>query len=93
MGDRQWETSWAGIIYELHYKLLAGETGTLIMGIVALLTLILSMTGIVLWPSWRKLAAGFSIKWQHAHIKRINFDIHKVAGIITAIFLALINLY
>jgi uncharacterized iron-regulated membrane protein len=89
MGDRQWETSWAGIIYELHYKLLAGETGTLIMGIVALLTLILSITGIVLWPGWRKLAAGFSIKWQHVHIKRINFDIHKVAGIITAIFLAL----
>lgn len=48
MGDREWETSWVGLIYELHYKLLAGDTGTLIMGIVALLTLILSLTGIVL---------------------------------------------
>jgi hypothetical protein len=63
MGDREWESSWVGIIYDLHYKLLAGDTGTLIMGIVALLTLLLSITGIVLWPGWRKLMAGFKIKW------------------------------
>ncbi|MEH2140701.1 PepSY-associated TM helix domain-containing protein [Nostoc sp.] len=60
------------------------------MGIVALVTLILSITGIVLWPGWRKLIAGFKIKWD-GHIKRVNFDIHKVAGIITAIFLAFIG--
>jgi uncharacterized iron-regulated membrane protein len=59
MGDRVWETSWVGWIYELHYKLLAGDTGTLIVGIVAFLTLILSITGIVLWPGWRKLVSGF----------------------------------
>ncbi|MBD2635798.1 PepSY domain-containing protein [Limnothrix sp. FACHB-881] len=91
MGDREWESSWVGLIYDLHYKLLAGETGTLIMGIVALLTLILSLTGIVLWPGWRNFMAGFKIKWKNAHIKRTNFDIHKVSGIITAIFLGLIG--
>lgn len=91
MGDREWESSWVGMIYELHYKLWAGDTGLLIMGIVALLTLLLSITGIVLWPGWRKLIAGFKIKWKNAHIKRTNFDIHKVAGIITAIFLAFIG--
>jgi len=90
MGDRQWETSWVGWIYELHYKLLAGDTGLLIMGIVALLTLVLSLTGIVLWPGWRKLIAGFKIKWD-GHIKRRNFDLHKVFGIVTAVFLALIG--
>lgn len=92
MGDREWESSWVGIIYGLHYKLLAGDAGTLIMGVVALLTLLLSLTGIVLWPGWRKLIAGFKIKWHGAHIKRTNFDIHKVAGIVTAIFLAFIGL-
>ncbi|MBW4553581.1 MAG: PepSY domain-containing protein [Aphanocapsa sp. GSE-SYN-MK-11-07L] len=91
MGDREWESSWVGMIYELHYNLLAGDTGTLIMGIVALLTLLLSITGIVLWPGWRKLIAGFKIKWKNAHIKRTNFDIHKVAGITTAIFLVFIG--
>jgi uncharacterized iron-regulated membrane protein len=39
-----------------------------------------------LWPGWRKLIGGFKIKWQ-AHPKRVNFDVHKVAGIVTAVFL------
>jgi uncharacterized iron-regulated membrane protein len=90
MGDYEWETMWHGIIYKLHYSLLAGDTGILVMGIVALLTVILSITGIILWPGWRRLAAGFKIKWK-GHIKRRNFDIHKVAGIATAVFLLLIG--
>jgi uncharacterized iron-regulated membrane protein len=90
MGYRQWETSWVGRVYDLHYKLLAGDIGSSIMGLVALFTLILSLTGIVLWSGWRKLQAGFKIKWD-GHIKRVNFDLHKVAGIVTAIFLTLIG--
>jgi uncharacterized iron-regulated membrane protein len=90
MGDFEWEKMWHGIAYKLHYSLLSGDTGTLLMGIVALLTVILSITGIVLWPGWRKLAAGFKIKWQ-GHIKRRNFDIHKVAGIVSAIFLLFVG--
>jgi uncharacterized iron-regulated membrane protein len=88
MGDYEWEKMWHGIILRLHATLLAGDTGILILGVVALLTVILSITGIILWPGWRKLVAGFKIKWK-GHIKRRNFDIHKVAGIITAIFLLL----
>ena len=61
------------------------------MGIVALVTLFLSITGIVLWLGWRKLIAGFKIKWKNAHPKRTNFDIHKVIGIFTAVFLAFIG--
>jgi uncharacterized iron-regulated membrane protein len=41
------------------------------------------------WSGWRKLIAGFKIKWS-AHPKRTNYDIHKVAGIVTAVFLAMI---
>ncbi|MDF5709964.1 MAG: PepSY-associated TM helix domain-containing protein [Nostoc sp. S4] len=76
------------VVYELHYSLLAGKTGYAIAGIAALLMCILSITGILLWPGWRKLLNGFKIKW-NAHPKRVNFDIHKVAGIVTAIFIAL----
>lgn len=90
MGDRVWDNSWVGIMINLHYTLLAGNLGIIIMGIVALLSVILSITGIVLWPGWRKLTAGFKIKW-NAHLKRLNFDLHKVAGIITALFLAAIG--
>ncbi len=91
MGDREWHTSWVGRIYDLHYKLLAGDGGILVMGMVALGTLVLSVTGIILWPGWYKLIAGFRIRWQKVHIKRLNYDIHKVAGIVTAVFLALIG--
>ncbi len=88
LGDRNSEYAIMSVIYNLHYSLLAGDIGVAIVGIAALLLLILSITGIMLWPGWRKLITGFKIKW-NAHIKRTNFDFHKVAGIITAIFLAL----
>jgi uncharacterized iron-regulated membrane protein len=50
MGDYQWEKMWQGIVLSLHESLLAGDTGLILMGIVALLTVILSITGIILWP-------------------------------------------
>lgn len=74
------------IIYPLHESLLGGDIGNKFVGIVGLLFTILSITGIILWPGWRKLMAGFKIKW-HAHPKRVNFDVHKVAGVITGVFL------
>jgi uncharacterized iron-regulated membrane protein len=89
MGDRQRETAFFSRILDLHYTLLSGAIGTIIVGIAALLLFILSITGIVLWPGWRKLISGFKIKW-NAHPKRLNYDLHKVAGIITAAFLAVI---
>lgn len=88
---RQWEKTLTGMALNIHYFLLAGETGIMVAGITALLLFILSLTGIILWPGWRKLIAGFKIKW-NAHPKRVNFDIHKVAGIIAAGFLAVIGL-
>lgn len=87
LGDRIWDNALIGVTYKLHYALLAGRTGEIIVGIAALLLLILSITGIILWSGWRKLISGFRIKWR-SHPKRVNFDIHKVAGIITAVFLA-----
>lgn len=91
LGDRQWEKSLFGFIYQIHYQLLAGDIGVIIAGIVAFFLFILSLTGIILWPGWRKLIAGFKIKFK-AHPKKTNFDLHKVIGIVTAIFLGLIGL-
>ncbi|MEH2338623.1 PepSY-associated TM helix domain-containing protein [Nostoc sp.] len=89
MGARQSENTLFGLIFKLHYQLLAGDIGTIIVGIVGLLLFILCITGIILWPGWNRLMAGFKIKW-NAHIKRVNFDLHKVAGIVTAVFLTMI---
>ncbi|MBW4625131.1 MAG: PepSY domain-containing protein [Brasilonema octagenarum HA4186-MV1] len=89
MGSRQWERTLIGFTFKLHYELLAGKIGEVIVGIAAFLLFILSITGIILWPGWRKLILGFKIKW-NGHPKRTNFDIHKVAGIIAAVFLTMI---
>lgn len=88
LGDRIPQYAVMDIIYNLHNNLLAGDMGVVIVGIAAFFLFVLSITGIILWPGWRKLIAGFKIK-TNAHIKRLNFDIHKVVGIVTAIFLTL----
>jgi uncharacterized iron-regulated membrane protein len=59
-------------------------------GIAGLLLFVMAITGILLWPGWRNFQAGFKIKW-NAHIKRRNFDLHKVTGIIAATFLKAIQ--
>jgi uncharacterized iron-regulated membrane protein len=75
----------------LHHELLLGTMGDIITGIIGLFFMLLGMTGVVLWPGWRKLSAGFAIKWQ-AHPKRLNFDLHKVIGGGSAAFLMMIAL-
>ncbi|MEH2072211.1 MAG: PepSY-associated TM helix domain-containing protein [Nostoc sp.] len=75
-----------GIVYELHTSLKLGDLGLKIVGVVGLGMCIVAIAGIILWPGWRKLTAGFKIKW-NARPKRLNFDLHKVFGITTAIFL------
>ncbi|MBN3962351.1 PepSY domain-containing protein [Nostoc sp. NMS8] len=74
------------IVYELHTSLKLGNLGLQILGVIGLVTCIVVITGIILWPGWRKLISGFKMKWD-AHPKRLNFDLHKVSGITTAIFL------
>lgn len=86
IGERISDNTLIGMILSLHYSLMAGKTGTMFVGIAAFLMCILTITGLILWPGWRKLIAGFKIKLD-AHPKRVNFDIHKVAGIIAVVFL------
>jgi hypothetical protein len=77
-----------GIALCLHYELSAGKPGQITTGIVGLLLFIVSVTEVILWPGGRKIIPGFKIKW-HGHPKRLNFDRHKVIGIVVAVFLAL----
>ena len=86
IGERISDNTLIGMILSLHYSLMAGETGTIIIGIAAFFMCVLTITGLVLWPGWRRLIAGFKIKLD-AHPKRANFDIHKVAGVIAVVFL------
>ncbi|MEH2153526.1 PepSY-associated TM helix domain-containing protein [Nostoc sp.] len=86
IGERISDNTLISILLKLHYSLMAGETGTMFVGIAAFLMCILTITGLVVWPGWRKLITGFKIKF-NAHPKRVNFDIHKVVGIVSVVFL------
>jgi uncharacterized iron-regulated membrane protein len=76
------------VILKLHYGLLSGRRGEIIIGILGLLLFILCVTGLILWTGWRNLIAGFKIKW-NGHFKRVNFDIHNVIGIWTILLLSI----
>ncbi|HEY9695460.1 MAG TPA: PepSY-associated TM helix domain-containing protein [Oculatellaceae cyanobacterium] len=89
LGSRLEDEGFFNFLFNLHVYLLAGDTGMTIVGIVGLLLLLISISGIIVWPGWRRFAQGFSIKWS-ANWRRINFDIHKVAGIFSVVFLLLI---
>ncbi|MEH2108589.1 PepSY-associated TM helix domain-containing protein [Nostoc sp.] len=86
IGERISDNTLIGMLLKLHVSLMAGETGTMFVGIAAFLMCILTITGLVLWPGWRKLIIGFKIKFD-AHPKRVSFDIHKVVGIVSVVFL------
>jgi uncharacterized iron-regulated membrane protein len=81
-------SAYVEFLWSVHINLLGGEKGAYVAGIVGLFATILCVTGIMLWPGWRRLATGFKIKW-NANIKRLNFDLHKVVGIIAAVFLSM----
>ncbi|MEH2180195.1 PepSY-associated TM helix domain-containing protein [Nostoc sp.] len=87
IGKQGWNEQLIASVVDLHCNLLAGDTGKTIVGIGCFLLLVLNITGLFLWPGWRKLISGFKVKW-NAHVKRLHFDIHKLAGIIAVVFLS-----
>ena len=90
LGDRVERYTFYRFLLNLHYRLfIPGDTGVYITGVAGLLLLIISATGIYLWSGWRRLISGFKIKL-NASVKRANYDLHKVIGIIAAVFLLLI---
>jgi uncharacterized iron-regulated membrane protein len=88
LGDRPERYSFYRLLLNLHYRLFAEDIGVVIAGVAGFLLLLLSLSGLILWPGWRKLITGFKIKW-NAHPKRLNFDLHKVIGVTTVTFLVL----
>lgn len=77
---------------ELHRQLLMGKTGKAITGICCLSYLVILITGLVLWwPKHKKnLRQRLKIKWD-AKFKRLNWDLHAVAGFYSLPFVFLIT--
>ncbi|WP_432742687.1 PepSY-associated TM helix domain-containing protein [Methylobacter sp. G7] len=67
-------------VFRLHFALLAGETGGIIVGIMGVILLFSVLTGLIVWwpltGRWRRV---LSIK-RRASVERFNHDLHQTSG-------------
>src|SRR5262249_51913752 len=77
--DVQWGHFVSTWIYDLHYRLLLGTAGSVVMGVIGLMVILLMVAGVwVWWPlAWRAIAAAFTFK-RHVPLARQIYDIHKL---------------
>lgn len=80
-------------VFRLHFALLAGETGGIIVGIMSVVLLFSVLTGLIVWwpltGHWRRV---LSIK-PRASVERFNHDLHQTSGFYTfpILFVVLIS--
>ena len=86
-GDlRQGRINVMPFIYDLHATMAMGNTGGLILGIVALIWTLDSFVGLYLTlprskgPFWRRWKCAWQVKWR-ANSFRLNFDLHRAGGL------------
>ncbi|HTX59089.1 MAG TPA: PepSY-associated TM helix domain-containing protein [Verrucomicrobiae bacterium] len=83
-----WQRTPVGILDDLHGSLMSGDTGAEVNAVAGLSLIVLSLTGLYLWPGWRSLRLGFTIN-RRSGAYRISYDLHKVLGILSMSFLVM----
>ncbi len=79
--NRLWGNFAATWVYDLHYMLLAGETGHTVVGLLGLLMLLALVGGLVLWwPRRGHWADALRLKLSGSRQRR-HYDLHKLAGV------------
>lgn len=74
----------------LHGKLLLGDTGKTVVGLVSLVWLILTLIGVYLWwPGAKKIKMALSIK-RKAGSARFIFDLHRAFGMYSLAVMAVL---
>ncbi|CAG0956220.1 hypothetical protein RHDC4_00406 [Rhodocyclaceae bacterium] len=69
-----------GFMFELHYALLAGATGEIILGVFSVALIFSLLTGLIAWwPLDGKWRRALTIKPGAGPIRR-NYDLHQMAG-------------
>lgn len=85
--DRYWGRPLVSFIMQLHWCLLLGKTGGIINGILAALSIISVLTGLIVWwPLTGKFKQALTFK-RRAGAVRFNFDLHKTVGIYSTLVL------
>lgn len=85
-GENNQDSSWIAWVYRFHLELLLAHNGRQWNGVGASLLLVLVLSGLVLWwPGIARWKRAFTLNL-NASWKRINWDLHSVAGIWTIAF-------
>lgn len=87
-GRRAWGEYTMSVVYKLHFQLLGGRTGQTVVGIGGFLLAASVCSGLLLWwPLWRAgWRAGFAVR---GGLRRM-YDLHKLTGVASAVFLLVI---
>ena len=84
-GRDDYHDKWMQWFFDLHAYLLGGDTGEFLNGFVGLATIILGLTGLVVWwPGRAHWLFGFRYGWGTSW-KRQNYDIHKLVGFYSSV--------
>ncbi len=68
-------------LMDLHINLLAGEKGREINGVLAIVMVVISLSGLVIWwPGTGRVKRSLKIDFK-ANWKRLNWDLHSVIGL------------
>jgi uncharacterized iron-regulated membrane protein len=91
-GRDDYHDKWLQWFFDLHAYLLAGDTGEFLNGFVGLATLMLSVTGVIVWwPGVSHWLFGFIYAWRTGW-KRQNYDLHKVVGFYSSLAVMIVAL-
>jgi uncharacterized iron-regulated membrane protein len=78
--SRPWSIGALAWMSDLHINLLTGNAGRKVNGVLAILVVLLSLTGLtVWWPGTGRLRRSLTIDFR-ANWKRLNWDLHSVVG-------------
>ncbi len=92
-GDQAYETRFFTVVLKLHRYLLANETGKAVTGVACIVFVLMLLSGVVLW--WPRNAAFLRERLRvrlNARWRRVNYDMHSVAGFYAAFPLLVIAL-
>lgn len=88
-GSRPWKQSLGGFLIDLHVHLLSGDIGAQVVGVCGVILLLMGVTGLILWNGWHNLKQGLKFRW-NAPGKLVNYDLHKLGGILSVTVLSLL---
>ncbi|MGN6544819.1 MAG: PepSY-associated TM helix domain-containing protein [Aureliella sp.] len=87
-GQRVWGHDLMSWIYRLHYTLLAGRPGAVLVGVIGIVFILSIASGVYLWwPLWlHSFRAALAIRRGHLFV----FDVHKTIGIVSCSVLGIV---